>query len=511
MPAPPRAATSTDADDEALPAPSLEHAPRDRAGWALPAAAGALVAVLAAWGLSRKPFWIDEGITAGATNELWATWKGTGGTMALYYGLLTPWSWASMHRGWLRVPSVLFAVAAVVLLWHVGRRAFDRRIATVAALVAASSWLVVRYAQEARSYSLVAMLTALSWLALVRAVQADDEAERRHWWWAFAIATVLAPLAHGLAVLQFGAQVAWLAAGPDGRTWLRRIRPVFIAVAAVLSVLVIGGANDVASWIPPLNGHQVVDVLAAFTAPSPIPGLVIGLAVLAGVATCVQRRRRATDELQRWMALVPLAWGLLPLAALLVLSILRPYFLARYAMASAPGVALLVAFGILGPGPGLHRARTALVGTAVAASLLAGQVALHRERGDDWTGAAKLVAEHSQVGDEVVFVSPSVRSSFDFAWDELPASERPVVPGAFSPVEPIGQLRRFYLVHDPMLLAHDAAEEGAPRYWVIDEDGEALRPEAQQFIGTPEFDAHYDVVETHHLSGGVRVMLVERR
>lgn len=471
----------------------------------------ALLAGLAAWGLGARSFWIDEGISAGATNELIATWKGTGGTMALYYAVLTPWSWISMHAAWLRVPSLLFAVAAMPVVHGVARRAFDRRVAAVATFCTAGSWLVVRYAQEARSYSLVLLLTSVAWLALVRAVQATDEAERTRWWRIFAVATVLAPLAHGLAILQFAAQAGWLALGPDPKPWLHRLRAVFIATAAVMVVLVAGGANDVASWIPPLSLGQIGDFAKAFTGPGLSSALVLGAATVLGVATCVVRYRNEADAERRWFTLLPLLWGLAPAAALFVLSFARPYFLARYAMASAPGIGMLLALAILGPKPKVRLVRAAAVAIPVVAFLLVSQVDLHREDGDDWTGAAQVVAEGARRGDAVTFVNPAVRSSFDFAWDDLPEGVRTVTPAAFSPVEPIGDLRRFYLIRAPEQLAAQTVASTHDRFWLVEEDGEALEPMLDDLLADPKVADAFRVVQDSHFTGGVRVVLVERR
>lgn len=492
-------------------APAIEVPGASGRSWLVPVAAMALLGLLAAWGLDHRSFWIDEGISAGATNELVATWTGTGGTMALYYLLLTPWSWVSMDPAWLRGLSALFALAAVPAIWLVACRAFDRRIATLATLFTATSWVVVRYAQEARSYSLVLLLTSMSWLALVSALRSHDDRTARRWWLTFAVVTIIAPLAHGLAVLQFAAQAAWLLIGPRRSEAIDRLKPVFIGVALVMSVLVVGGASDIASWIPPLSTAQLHDMAAAFTGPGLCGLLVLGGATLLGAGVCLVRRRDAATEEDAWFAVLPLAWGLVPVALLLVLSVARPYFLARYAMASAPGIGLLLAFAVLDTRPRVTVLRAGLVLIPVVAFLAVGQVELHRDAGDDWAGAATEIADEARPGDAIYIVNPSVRSAFDYAWLHESSGPHAVVPTAFSPVEPLGDLRRFYLIVDPRQAPKAAADADHQRLWVIDQAGESLVPEIDAFLRHEEVQQAYRTVSDRRFEGGVRVVLLERR
>ncbi|MCB0971021.1 MAG: glycosyltransferase family 39 protein, partial [Acidimicrobiales bacterium] len=190
------------------PAPERAGAPRAPLAPLAVLGAVAVLSALALAGLGRRSLWLDEAISVGATEQLVRTWRDTGGTMAAYYALLTPWSWVSVDRWWLRLLSLLLAAAALVVVHAVARRLVSARGAAAATLATAASWLVVRYAQEARAYALVLLVCSASWWALVRAVDAPTDDARAHWWRRYAVLVVLAPLAHGLAVLQFAAQVA---------------------------------------------------------------------------------------------------------------------------------------------------------------------------------------------------------------------------------------------------------------------------------------------------------------
>lgn len=506
------------ADEATRPEEADEAGRHDAEGSALAGATliGSLVllAGLAVWGLGRKSLWVDESISLGATNELVATWKGTGGTMALYYALLAPWSQASTSAAWLRGLSVLFAVASLLFVWRAARRAFGPTVAALATVLTAGSYLVVRYAQEARSYALVLLLAAVSWSALVRAIRADedgDDAAGRRAWIVFGVASVLAPLAHGLAVLQFFGQLAFLACSPDRRRWLDRVKGVGVGVVAATVVLVLAGASDVASWIPPLNRTQIADLAAAFTGPS--LGIAGSIALLAaaglGAAVCVQRSRSLEHPTERWLALLPVCWALVPVAILFVASILRPYLLARYVMASAPGVALLWAFAITGASGRLRPVRSLLVGLPIVGLLAAAQLGLHQEEGDGWRGAAVEVVASAQPGDGLVLPNPSVRSAFEAAW--LAEGGTPSrAPEAFSPVEPLGEVRRFYLIREPSTLAAEVAGSDLQRIWVVDQRGAGFDDTLTPFLDDPAIAEAFEVTDRVEADGGVQLVLLER-
>lgn len=475
-----------------------------------PLAATVLLAVLSLWGLGHRPFWLDEGLSVGATRELGRTVRESGGTMALFYALLTPVSRLGIGREWLRLPSVACAVAAIPIVWATARRAFDGHVATLAALFTAGSWVVVEYAQQARSYALVLLLVSVSWWALLVAVQATDARTARRGWWLFTAAAIVAPLAHGLAILQLGGQVVWLAAGPDRARSLRRAGTAVLGAAVVTTLLLALGANDVATWIPPVNRTQLADLVAALTGPTLVAAVALGAATIAGVAAALRRRRREADPVRGWLALVPVAWGVVPVAGLVVLSLARPYLVARYVAASAPGIAMLLALTVFDEAWGTRRAKQA-VGLAIALVLLAGQVDLHRQAGDDWAGAVRLIAAEAHPDDAVVFTNPSVRSAFDVAWREVPAAARPVTPDALSPIEPIGDVRRFYVIVPFDRLPRTAVAGGHERLWVVDQEGTSLADERARFLGDGAVQRTYRVATRVELSGGVRVTLLERR
>src|SRR5690606_2897356 len=182
-----------------------------------------------------------------------------GGTQALYYALVWPVAQVTTDPGWLRLPSTLYGLYAVVAVHHVGRRLGGRAVGVLPAAGLALSWGLARYSVEARSYTLALLLVSLSWLALVAAVQAgDDETGARRWWRTYFVAVALVPLAHGLATLNYLAQLAALALAPgDGPRSVRRASRVAPLLAGELAVLFLLGAAEVGDWVPPLSLGQL--------------------------------------------------------------------------------------------------------------------------------------------------------------------------------------------------------------------------------------------------------------
>ena len=106
-----------------------------------------------------------------------------------------------------RLPPVLFGIAAVVSLYYLARELFDTEIAVVSGLLLAVSRFHIEYSQEGRAYSLFCLLAVLSMLFFVRYTR-----QRRRWelvWWFLASLAVVYVHYYGAFVLL--AQVVYAA------------------------------------------------------------------------------------------------------------------------------------------------------------------------------------------------------------------------------------------------------------------------------------------------------------
>lgn len=471
---------------------------------------------LCLWGLDARSVWLDEGISRAATTQLAETLDETGGTMGLYYALLDGWTevfGASVTA--MRLLSTLFVVATVVVAASVARRTLDRHEAMAATVAVALLPGLTRYGQEARSYALTALVASLSWYCLIRASTGSNEASRARsaWWVPVWILSAVGVLTHGMYVVQVVAQgVLVVVASPRD---VRRFAPAGLTAVIVGMVLYRSGADHVAHWVPPLSADQAVDVARLLLHPATGPAIALGLLALLGALR--QIRRAQEDPSRRLLHLVPVVWAVVPVAALFVLSLARPYFLPRYLLASAPAVGHLMAVGVLDVD---RRVRNRMsrgwalgpVGfTAVLAAglLLLGQAETHRERNQDWRGAAAVLADESVPGDIVLFTQPDLKLAFDVAWLEL-AHRPPVPPRSVRPPRPLGRPHRFDPVDDVATIGLSVST--VDRVWIVHQRLVSSRDQLlAEVLAVPELADDFTESRRWKLEGDLQVILLERQ
>lgn len=434
------------------------------------------VVLLAAIGLDRDA-WLDEAFSVAATVQLRETFVNTWYTMAAYYAQLALWAEVSDALAWLRLLSVLHAVAAVLVLGVLVRRTHGRRIAFWATLFLGTSWMMVRYAHELRSFAFVALLVTVSWLAVDHLV---EDPGRRRWAVVLLVIGVLAPLSHGMAVLSLGAQpVAVAAARADRRTWFAALPGWLVAVAVTAYLYRLGGAELGATAGRRSTVDTVELVLRQFHSGHHLAGWTVqpwwALVVLSayGLVVSLRDASRRPAGLERFRALMAPAWGIGPIVVLLALSAVRPINV-RYVIAAAVGLALLWAVAVVDLARRWARfradrsassralSRVPVAALLVVALLLAGQYRYATSYPDDWSRLVEHVATGSAAGDAVAIPGDS-RVAFDVAWSRL---DDPPVLTTVAHSQPLGTVRRF----DTAQSASDAhwAIAFAPRMWVVE-------------------------------------------
>lgn len=489
---------------------------------------GAAVAVLLGASLPHlgtRPIWLDEAYTVGATHDLLATWRGSGGTQGLYYLLMWPVTALSTDQAWVRAPSALFAAAAVVVVHEIGRRIGGRRAAASGALAFAAAWGLARYAVEARSYTLTILLVTLSWLGLVAAVQASPDgpgggagsAAGRRWWRLYVIATLLMPLAHGLAGLQFAGHVAAFALAPGRRRWLRACAPVGLGLLAEMALLFSVGAGDVGSWVDPLSWDQLHSMFHLLFGYGVAGALVVAVAgtgaavAVAGLVRQVRRRpapERSPSRLAAWAAVTPVLWLLVMPACVLALSVVRPYGEHRYLLPSLPAVGLLV---------GLALARIPRRGWSVAAAvamvavLLVDHDRVTRGGQEDWPGLVDNIAARADDGDRLLGPA-KYRPPVDYWWvhgaDAADGPRPELAP--LSPTNPLGERRRFYDTMTPRSMRDRLLADTGTTVWYVDRSQAGL-DRIDRLRTDPDVLAAYIPLPTVEFAGHLYLVRFEPR
>jgi len=216
--------------------------------WSPLAVVIALAAVLRLYGISTHSLWldeIDEGTTAGvAFPEIFDRVRHDAAAAPLDY-LAVKLTTAVLGHGTFatRAWAVFLGIAAVPLMYEVGRRIFESRaVGLAAALLLGVSAFHVYYSQEARFYALAVVVALLNVLAFERALGAPGVVP----WLLYGASCALALYSYYFAAFLFPLEglyvvglAVWTVVGSARRgRWLSALRIVgYCAAAQVLAAL----------------------------------------------------------------------------------------------------------------------------------------------------------------------------------------------------------------------------------------------------------------------------------
>lgn len=453
----------------------------------------------------RRPLWLDEAYTLAATNDLLTALRAARGSMGLYYLLIAVWGQAGDSTLWLRLPSILATGAAVGVFTILAARQHGRAVARWAALGVALSYLVIRYAEEARSYAVVSLLTVVAWAALDRLVERPED---RRIFAVYVTCCGALPLLHGLAAIQVLMQAAvLLLAGVGGLARRRAAAGIVLGMLTTLAVLAVGAGSS-GNWLPPMTIDSARRLATTLVVPQEWIGTLVTMVLILGSVLLLRRAAHGAPGLDRFRALLPVAWGPASVLVLLAISTVRPSQLPRYASPSVFGLVLVLALTAraadrwLAGRPGA--AALPLASLAMVLVVGIGAVLVVADQGQAWPEAAQLVADRAEPGDRIVFPTSDARLPFDAAWRDLSPAATPAVVAVSAE---LGSARREV---EPAPVSELAAEmQGAPRVWVV------LQP--YMHVDNPDITAQPSVQEdfievgTWDLGSGIEVHLLEAR
>ena len=335
-----------------------------------------------------------------------------------------------------RTPSLLAGVAAIPLVYVLGRRTTGRSAGLVAAALTALAPFMIFYSTEARAYQLMAVLVVLSTLALLTAVERGGT----RWWVAYAACASLAAYAHYTSAFALAIQLAWVvSAHPAAR------RPALLATAAAVvaylpwvpSLLDDLDMPDsrIMSDLSPVTPHTVRLAVEHWSVGYPyvqpgselrdlpgIPGLALqalGLLVaIAAVAAAAARRgvrAWAGGADRRLLLVIVMAIGI-PLAELLCTPLGTNMLTARNLAVAWPWFALLLATLLLAAGPrlGVVAAGLVIAGFAIGAV----KMTQDRFQRPDFAAAAAIIGRAAGPQDGVIdgavaFITPGPLTGLD--------------------------------------------------------------------------------------------------
>ena len=272
----------------------------------------ALLTIAGAWlrlsHLGSKSLWLDEGATVALARAswqhfAWVWWHGEANLQTIYFLLMRGWIHLGLSEAWLRLPSALFGIASIPLIFVVGRRFMATAPALAAAALLTFSPTHVHYSQEARSYTLTILLVLLSTYVFVQAV---DGGRRRDWglWTLFGILGVLQP--------------RLCRAGAGGASLLVVLRPKTAPWRPVMHLRhgdFAGGAARADLHFPRLSGKPALHVDAATDTERALASghvlwrkrrkIFVALILwIAGLIAILHARRRDASVEEFWQAML---------------------------------------------------------------------------------------------------------------------------------------------------------------------------------------------------------------
>ncbi len=468
----------------------------------------ALAAVLRFHVIGAKSFWSDEGASVGIArldpyNFLRILWRREA-NMSLYYLILHFWLRLGGTETWIRTLSLIFGVAAIPVIYWLGRRLFNPQVGVFAASLLTVNAFHLRYSQEARSYSLMVLLCLLSSLYFIKSVREPSRPNRI----AYVALSSLAVYAHFYSLLLIAThwisvRLLPLADRPVGfqRAW----KQIAIAVAPVILFVVTTGAGPL-RWIPRPGFKEIWQLLSMTAGGGVLLILCYAAAVSAGLFYAL-RNKPHPDGFKTWRYRFLAMWLFIPPLFVFVLSYVRPLFLPRYFIFCLPPLLLLAADSISRIRPKWLASLALLVFMALS---LRGDRAYYlqdfdQER-DDWRSASAYIINQEQTGDALLFHVPMGRMSYEF-YRNLSERSGPAVlyPWHGSPMTFLDFVEK---PNYPLI-----AEElkSRPRIWlVLSHAGPptAMDHVASSFAGLIAPD--YNLSGTHEFHG-IYVDLYERR
>jgi len=255
-----------------------------------------------------------------------------------YYLFMHCWLGISQSLWWMRLPSLLAGTATIAALVLLARRWLPLGWSVLAGLLLALNPLFAEWTIQARPYTAATLFAVLSTAALASAIDRGGTLR----WVRYGLASLGMLLLHLVAVFVLAAQLVGVAIVRRRSAWAG-MAPTLGCVAVAVSPLAVIAASETRqiSWIPPVTPLTFLHALADVSGgrAEALALVICGIIVAATVVSTPPSSKRALG-----FALC-LAWGTVPVLLLVLVSFLRPLYVARYAVVSLPGVALIEAMG----------------------------------------------------------------------------------------------------------------------------------------------------------------------
>ena len=380
-----------------------------------------------------KSLWIDEGASLYSAHLSWsALWhqsKVVDGVFLAYYAVLHLWVEISANIEWVRFLSVIAFGLTVVVIGHLGNRLGGFWCGVIAAVLTAANPLMIDAALDARPYALSALAATIAIYSLLRWRDSADD----RWFRRFCIASLVALVLHIFAILApLAVLVIVVLVRPMTlrRSWRRVVVPLgmTLLLSVVYGSLVLGQRGQIA-WIPRMS---VTNLLVDAYGPAggyprlgriPYAMIIVALVGFGLVLIWLGRRRRSdsVDSSIRENLVVALAWAALPTLGLIAVSFVKPLYVDRYVIASAPGMALAVgllltqALKLNDPKRATRQCRAeGIAWGIIVVGLVANSIMIGSTAFENYAGVARYLENQVGVSGEIALPDHSVGTGVEY-------------------------------------------------------------------------------------------------
>lgn len=392
----------------------------------------------------------------------------------LYYLVLHAWqSIFGYNIISIRGFSVVCGIATVVIVYFLMRKLFNEPTARLAGLFTALGPFLVRYSDEARMYAFVALLVTAATYALVTALERANQ-RKVAWWLSYAL-LILAALYtqyYTLFIVPIHALYAWWKFGSlktvltNAYWWMAHGFIILGFLPWVPSIIAQTSRVQSGYWIPPLTHETVPNTFAQFMIYEAKYDYIweislLGLfALLVGFVFWKQTTKRAELFLL-------VGWLVLPIVAVVLLSLKQPVYHDRYFTYGAVAFFILLAVVVTN----LRSLRygkiiAPLTGLLLVSTMLYGYVNVAAQFGHRMSVIGEYVTTHVKPSDAVV--SAELYTYFDFTFYNHSSVETKLLYE--SPVLGYGEMGLLY--DRPDLIISNLDNVTAPRVWLVGKTGD---------------------------------------
>jgi cellulose synthase/poly-beta-1,6-N-acetylglucosamine synthase-like glycosyltransferase len=479
-----------------------------------------LGAVVRWFGIWQDSLWTDELYSIAVRGSDTLSTLVAGGQdphPPLYYLLL---------NGWMRIfgtslmsvrsLSIIFGLGTIVAVYLLATELFDDRTGLIAALLVSVSAFFIHHSRMARMYSLLTLATALSWYWFAR-LREPSRLNRL----GYLLTTLVLLYTHVFGLFAFAAQHVYVTlsevnAGIETRRWLRIqlmlgvLALPWLAVLALQGIgILFGGGGSNIAWIPDPTSVMVTNTGLSFVGyPDfyPFSLDIVSLYILGSAVLFVYLGQFLSSLFQFESGLPEIrdadAVGQLTTLILVVIvtplliSLVVPIYVPRYATPASIAVILLAARGLRNVPLGTVRA--GLLAVIVLSSLLFVGVYYVNDTAEPWDDVSNQVKQAVGPTDVVIHQPGGGYSEYyykDAVFDTatVPTSERV----SLGDIEYLNQLveshRRVVLVQyntgrgqavDYLAACHDTVvSTPRERITLYQFDGQNGCPSPEEFMG----------------------------